>query len=75
VIFDKFDVVGGPLMLRGAHLANCGMRYVVLSSYMDDRYEADSKCVAEQRFYSMLDKQFPLLVTYAAAPQAKPRIS
>lgn len=61
-------------MLRGAHPANSGMRYVVLSSDMDDRHEADSKYVAEQRFYSMLDKQFRLQVTYAAAPQAKPTI-
>ncbi len=73
-IFDRFEVVGGRLVLAGVHPANSGMRYVVLSSDIDDRYQAEPKYGAEQRFYSLLDKQFPLLVTYTAAPQAKATI-
>jgi hypothetical protein len=43
------------------------MRYVALSSDEYDQYKADPKYVAEQRFYAILDKQFPLLATYQPA--------
>ena len=38
-------------------------RYVVLSSYLYDRWK-EPRYVTEHKFYAMLDKQYPLLATY-----------
>ena len=40
---------------------------------MYDRFKAEPKYVAEQKFYALLDKQYPLLTTYSPV-QAKPTV-
>jgi hypothetical protein len=74
VIFNKFDVVHGRLVLRGGNPTTSAMRYLVLSSDMDDRYRADPRYGTQQRFYSMVYQQFPLLVTYASSALRKPSV-
>lgn len=70
-IFDKFEVLNGRLMLRNGQTSSA-TRYVVLSSSVDDRFATDSRYATEQRFYSMLDKQFPLVTTLDNTPPATP---
>jgi hypothetical protein len=72
VIFDRFDVVDGRLVLGSQDRNRSGMRYVVLSSSMYHRYKAEPKYGAEQKFYALLDRQFPMLTTYYPAAQGKP---
>ena len=72
IIFDRFDVVDGRLVLGSQDHNRSGMRYVVLSSSMYHRYKAEPKYGAEQKFYALLDRQFPLLTTYYPAAQGKP---
>ena len=71
-IFNRFDVVDGRLVLSSQDRDRSGMRYVVLSSSMYHRYKAEPKYGAEQKFYALLDKQFPMLTTYYPAAQGKP---
>ena len=72
IIFDRFDVVDGRLVLGSQDHNRSGMRYVVLSSSMYHRYKAEPKYGAEQKFYALLDRQFPMLTTYYPAAQGKP---
>jgi hypothetical protein len=72
-VFGQFDVIGGRLLLSKVHKSSA-MRYVALSSDMYDRYEADPKYGVEQRFYAILDEQFPLLTTYRPAPIGRPTV-
>ena len=71
-IFNRFDVVNGLLVLSSQDHDRSGMRYVVLSSSMYHRYKAEPKYGAQQKFYALLDKQFPMLTTYYPAAQGKP---
>ena len=73
-IFSSFEVIGGRLVLSNKVDHRSAMRYVALSSDMYDLYEADPKYVAEQRFYAILDKQFPLLATYQPAAVGQPTV-
>ena len=66
-IFSSLQVIGGRLALSNKVDHRSAMRYVALSSDEYDQYKADPKYVAEQRFYAILDKQFPLLATYQPA--------
>jgi hypothetical protein len=70
-IFDNFDIVNGRLMLLNGQ-AHPATRYVVLSSSMDDRFRTDPRYVAERRFYSMLEEQFPLVTTLPVTPPDTP---
>ncbi len=63
-IFNAFQVIGGHLVLSSQFHNKSRLRYVALSSDMYDRYKAEPKYAAEQKFYAMLDKQFPVLTTY-----------
>jgi hypothetical protein len=71
-VFDRFQVVDGRLVVSSRDPHRSGMRYVVLSSSMYHRYKAEPKYGDEQKFYALLDKQFPLLTTYYPAAQGKP---
>jgi|BarGraNGADG00212_1021973.scaffolds.fasta_scaffold05530_4 hypothetical protein len=73
IIFDVFGVRGGRLAPTSQNHNGTGMRYVVVSSSMYDRFKAEPKYVAEQKFYALLDKQYPLLTTYSPV-QAKPTV-
>ena len=73
-IFSSFEVIGGRLVLSNKVVNRSAMRYVALSSNLYDRYEADPRYVAEQRFYAILDKQFPLLTTYQPAAVGQPTV-
>ena len=67
-IFGAFDVTRGRLVLSHDK-NNSGMRFVVLSSDLFARYMTDPKYRVEQRFYTTMDKQFPLLTSYVPAQQ------
>jgi Dolichyl-phosphate-mannose-protein mannosyltransferase len=73
-IFGAFTVIDGRLVLSSQGQNRSGMRYVVLSSSMYHRYKAEPRYVAEQKFYALLDKQFPLLKTYHPAPPGNPTV-
>ena len=73
-IFSSFEVFGGRLVLSNKVDNRSAMRYVALSSDIYDRYEADPKYVAEQRFYAILGKQFPLLTTYQPVAVGQPTV-
>lgn len=68
-IFTAFDVTGGRLVLSSHDKEHSGIRYVVLSSDMYARYLTDPKYGVEQRFYTEMDKQFPLLTSYVPVQQ------
>ena len=63
VIFDRFQVKGGRLLISSQDHDRSVRRYVVLSSYLYDRWK-EPRYVTEHKFYAMLDKQYPLLTTY-----------
>jgi len=50
------------------------MRYVTVSSDLDDRYEADPKYVDQQRFYRLLREQYPLVATYHPVSEPVPTV-
>lgn len=62
-VFDDFESVDGRLQLKGGEGA-AGPSYVVLSSAMGDRYEAEPKYVQAQEFYAAVEAQFPLVADY-----------
>jgi hypothetical protein len=66
MIFDAFKVIDGRLVpSRGS--GSSRIRYVALSSYIYARFKAEPKYAAEQKFYAMVEKQFPLLTTFDPA--------
>ena len=72
IIFDRFDVKGGRLVISSKDHDRSVRRYVTLSSYLYDRWK-EPRYVTEHRFYAVLDKQYPLLTTYNPV-QAKPSV-
>jgi Dolichyl-phosphate-mannose-protein mannosyltransferase len=64
VVFDAFKVVDGRLVPNTKNHDSSRIRYVALSSDMYARFQADPKYVAQQRFYAMVNEQFPLLTTF-----------
>jgi hypothetical protein len=73
-IFTSFEVIDGRLVLSSKDQNRSGLRYVVISSDMYQRYKAEPRYVAEQRFYALLDKQFVLLSTYDPSAHGEPTL-
>lgn len=71
LIFNAFKVINGRLMIRSKDHVRSRIRYVVLSSFIYGRYKADPKYAARQKFYAMLNEQFPLLTTFDPATRGK----
>ena len=71
--FAAFTVVNGRLVLNKDH-SNSGIRYLVLSSSMYGRYNADPKYVTQQRFYTLVNEQLPRLATYDPATPGNPTV-
>jgi 4-amino-4-deoxy-L-arabinose transferase-like glycosyltransferase len=72
--FNAFELKGGRLALSSKVHNRPGTRYLVLSSDMYGRFMADPQYVAQRKFYSQVDKQFPLLTTYDAVAIGKPTV-
>ncbi len=70
-LFWAFDVTGGRLVLKNHDKKHLGKQYAVLSSDIFARYLADPKYGVEQRFYTTVDKQFPLLTSYVPVQQTR----
>jgi Dolichyl-phosphate-mannose-protein mannosyltransferase len=63
-IFPAFTFIKGRLLVKSKGAGSPKIRYVVLSSSMKGRFEVDPKYVAQQKFYAILNTQFPLLTTF-----------
>jgi 4-amino-4-deoxy-L-arabinose transferase-like glycosyltransferase len=66
VIFDAFKVIDGRLVLKSGYDSS-RIRYVALSSLMNGRFKAEPKYADQQKFYAMLEKQYPLVTTFDPA--------
>jgi len=63
-IFGAFKVVDGRLVLKSKKPGGSTIRYVALSSDIYARFQADPKYIAQQKFYAMLNEQFPLIKSF-----------
>jgi len=63
IMFDRFEVRGGRLVIRSQNHDPSVQRYVVSSSNLYDRWK-EPKYVSVHKFYAMLNTQYPLLTTY-----------
>lgn len=74
LVFDSFEFRADQLVLSSKVRSHQGIRYLVLSSDIDDRFNANPKYAAEQRFYRQVEKQFPLLASYDPVPTGTPTV-
>lgn len=72
VVFSAFEVIDSRLVLKSSVAGSSGIRYVVLSSDIRGRFEADPSYVSAHSFYSRLSKQFPLLTTFDPLTRSDP---
>ena len=63
-VFQAFTAVDGRLVLRSKGTVGSRIRYVVLSSRIKGRFEADPKYAFQQNFYATVSKAFPLVTTF-----------